>query len=922
MGYYLEGTLQLTTLGPRARTTIVADQLDHSTNQLISANKIKLNPSVYTPPPTVESPSGKPMSWRRIWVLGRSYHLGDVVTYAGYSWLCERAHAASSPPSDSNADWSAVGILDSTVLYGVDLEMMTDGQIIFRDELGSGFLPGLITDRNVDAISTSKVTGLDDALADKLNLSGGTMTDFLTLVGNPTSANHAANKTYVDTFLPKSGGTMTGFLTLNAAPTSANHAATKAYVDGILGPGFLALTGGTMTGALVLSGPPTIALHAVTKAYADGFLPKSGGNMTGALSLSGLPTSALHATTKSYVDQFLLKSGGTMAGPITLSGAPTINNHAATKVYVDTAAAASRTFVGKVSVPEGTEPTDPGDLVPLGFLTAQSLDSLQRSGGTMTGFIVLHANPTSAMHATTKQYTDAAVVAKLSLSGGPMTGAITGAHGLFPIAAGSTNVLGGELSLYAAASMVAAPKTGLGYSTEWQVPHYKGKVVSLVGTLRSPITDYIVLPFDGIIDADSSSVAVVIKFNSPASYPLLPVTVRKSGVSNNAPVYINVPNADGRNSLYVLSRSGESITLWPTTSQWVVMHRCRPSADTFTVLLNGITDDAGVQEVLWDVRGYQDSSYPISAVTDEGGGLVGFDIGTAAAGFQEGDVFTVSDSNTYDEEYVVDAIVGNVIHAEGTFVATSTGQLNAIVRPPLDGSTAKIVHVRVTDSLTDPWTLASDISIETVEGDEVHPGQDAAKVIRARVTGQFQVDITNTGDPRVVYCHVLSAGEMHGHVNGGFDSQITDTIRYASNITAAAASGANTVFSTPHTSGYEVGDVVAVTGTSLYDGSRTVVSKTSNTLTLNVSYTSSVATGTITSANAVSFIAQDPSGFAADQYIYVDGITAIGSSRTALQLAGVVPASSLLVARQTSYDSGLIRTGTVGVLPVAAVEFT
>jgi hypothetical protein len=75
---------------------------------------------------------------------------------------------------------------------------------------------------------------------------------------NPTNANEASRKAYVDTMLPLAGGTMTGLfrvgsggdntqisaagnvtlsgtatLTLAAAPTSDLHAATKAYVDAI-----------------------------------------------------------------------------------------------------------------------------------------------------------------------------------------------------------------------------------------------------------------------------------------------------------------------------------------------------------------------------------------------------------------------------------------------------------------------------------------------------------------------------------------------------------------------------------------------------------------------------------------------------------------------------------------------------------------
>ena len=66
---------------------------------------------------------------------------------------------------------------------------------------------------------------------------------------------------------------------------------------------------------------------------------------------------------------YLALTGGTMTGAITLpSGSPSNAYHAAHKTYVDT--------------------------------------KLAKAGGTMTGYIKLHADPTSDLHAATKQYVD------------------------------------------------------------------------------------------------------------------------------------------------------------------------------------------------------------------------------------------------------------------------------------------------------------------------------------------------------------------------------------------------------------------------------------------------------------------------------------------------------------------------------------
>lgn len=95
--------------------------------------------------------------------------------------------------------------------------------------------------QNADGIDTQLKANADAAAAAAatanaaLARSGGTMTGYITLNGDPTSALHASTKQYVDNgYLAKAGGTMTGFITLHAAPSSANHAATKGYVDSLV----------------------------------------------------------------------------------------------------------------------------------------------------------------------------------------------------------------------------------------------------------------------------------------------------------------------------------------------------------------------------------------------------------------------------------------------------------------------------------------------------------------------------------------------------------------------------------------------------------------------------------------------------------------------------------------------------------------
>jgi hypothetical protein len=101
-----------------------------------------------------------------------------------------------------------------------------------------------------------------------------------------TVAIQAVSKQYVDTavssiagsYLPATGGAMTGSLLLSGDPTSAQQAADKHYVDDSVGS-LLPLSGGSLTGPLSLAADPVAALQAATKEYVD----SNAGNSTAAL---------------------------------------------------------------------------------------------------------------------------------------------------------------------------------------------------------------------------------------------------------------------------------------------------------------------------------------------------------------------------------------------------------------------------------------------------------------------------------------------------------------------------------------------------------------------------------------------------------------------------------------------------------------
>jgi hypothetical protein len=153
-----------------------------------------------------------------------------------------------------------------------------------------------------------------------VQLSGSTMSGYLTLNGNPISASHAATKNYVDS--------VAGILTPSSS-ISSSYAVTSSYSNTAkLAPDYVLLSGSTMVGYLVLNGNPLSSSHAATKNYVDTFIPSQ------SLS-SSIANLAINAHSASVAASYLLLAGGQMVGHIKLYSDPIDPDHPATKNYVD-----------------------------------------------------------------------------------------------------------------------------------------------------------------------------------------------------------------------------------------------------------------------------------------------------------------------------------------------------------------------------------------------------------------------------------------------------------------------------------------------------------------------------------------------------------------------------------------------------------
>ena len=131
----------------------------------------------------------------------------------------------------------------------INMNTQLIGQLSGESDLGEIDLGS-----SVDSAETIKLIDERIDSADLVHIVGDTMTGFLTLHANPTDDLHAATKAYVRSeiinavdsatgaitidsdyirsqFVEISGDTMTGFLTLHSDPASDSQASTKKYVD-------------------------------------------------------------------------------------------------------------------------------------------------------------------------------------------------------------------------------------------------------------------------------------------------------------------------------------------------------------------------------------------------------------------------------------------------------------------------------------------------------------------------------------------------------------------------------------------------------------------------------------------------------------------------------------------------------------------
>jgi microcystin-dependent protein len=220
----------------------------------------------------------------------------------------------------------------------------------------------------------------------------------------------------------------TGNLTLPGDPTSALQPATKQYVTGLI-------TAGTVASFNSRTGAVTLSSSDVSTAL--GFTPvnQAGDTLTGALILAADPTTALGAATQQYVTGLLAGKQSTgnylsaLTGDVTATGpgsvaatVATVGGSTAANIHSAELSANSATdvntankIVARDSVGNFSAGTITADVV--GNVTGAASSNVLKAGDSMTGLLVLSANPSDVLGAATKQYVDTGLSGKQATLG-------------------------------------------------------------------------------------------------------------------------------------------------------------------------------------------------------------------------------------------------------------------------------------------------------------------------------------------------------------------------------------------------------------------------------------------------------------------------------------------------------------------------
>jgi C1q domain len=222
----------------------------------------------------------------------------------------------------------------------------------------------------------------------------------------------------------------------------------------------------------------------------------------------------------------IAKTGDTMTGLLTLSTDPTLPLHAATKQYVD-------------AKPSGGIPEAPINTLVYGRQDAAWARSVAVAGDIMTGLLTLSADPTSPLHAATKQYIDNGNALKVNKAGDDMSGPLRMANGTAAIPSisftGSTNYgIYYSSSFGLAFSGSGTQRMSIGTDITTQAP-----IRAQFGTLGAPSYSFNSDTSTGLYRAAAGLIGVTGDASFNKASPTLTLNKTASGQSNSIQGYTN-----------------------------------------------------------------------------------------------------------------------------------------------------------------------------------------------------------------------------------------------------------------------------------------------------------------------------------------------------------------------------------------------
>jgi hypothetical protein len=387
---------------------------------------------------------------------------GHMYVRQAFSWVAmTQQPITSDAPIDGNlygrlnAGWAIV----TPPVISVDAP--ADGNSYMRNNHGwssGGTLTGSLT-----VIGNVAIDGTLSVQQPSYFTGNITAYGSVAIANDPISPGQAANKHYVDNaiiaafnsngspFLQLAGGTMAGAIELAADPVNPLEPVTLKYFQAHAPGGLtdanadgttygrlnhtwvnvLALTGGTLTGALILAGAPSVANGAANKGYVDsaitasvpqpsGSPPPMDGTAATGVSSAYARADHVHPSDASKYNASNPSGYQTAAQVSAALGNyyPTSNPAGYQTAAQVSAALTPYALISSVPVGASALPLmDGGATVGAGVKWAREdhvhptdTTRLALAGGTMTGALILNADPTAVLGAVTKQYVDNAVI--------------------------------------------------------------------------------------------------------------------------------------------------------------------------------------------------------------------------------------------------------------------------------------------------------------------------------------------------------------------------------------------------------------------------------------------------------------------------------------------------------------------------------